>query len=243
MIAGDGPLRTHLERDAVNLGVGESVRFLGEVAYQSLPSTYASAHTLVLASTHEVWGLVVNEGLAAGLHVVVTDNCGVAESVSGMRGVQVVRNDLEALALGMKRSRDEWGGPVTKPEVLKHTPEAMARDALSAIQIGPGSLRVRTPSQRQAWTGFRMTLDLRKPPPHVRTDLASDRSTRGVSRVSGLLVAWWPLPFIPLAGSVCSTPPHVQILALQMVEGSGAMHDNLDSGDYPFGSRELSVLD
>ncbi len=49
----------------------------GFVNQQELPSWYAAADTLVLPSdSRETWGLVVNEAMAAGLPVVVSDAAG-----------------------------------------------------------------------------------------------------------------------------------------------------------------------
>jgi glycosyltransferase involved in cell wall biosynthesis len=67
-IAGDGPLRRRLERQAAELGV--RARFLGFVAYEELPRIYGSAGIHVFPSRSDEWGLVVNEAMAAGMPVV-----------------------------------------------------------------------------------------------------------------------------------------------------------------------------
>ena len=68
-IAGDGPLRSELERVAGTLG---GVRFLGQVRYAQMPDVYANADILVHASRWEAQGLIIDEALAAGLRVVAT---------------------------------------------------------------------------------------------------------------------------------------------------------------------------
>jgi glycosyltransferase involved in cell wall biosynthesis len=67
-IAGEGPLRGTLERQAAELGV--PARFLGFVPYDELPRIYGSAGIQVFPSLSDEWGLVVNEAMAAGMPVV-----------------------------------------------------------------------------------------------------------------------------------------------------------------------------
>jgi glycosyltransferase involved in cell wall biosynthesis len=54
----------------------ESVRLPGFVPYDFLPVYYGLAAALVHPSTTEQWGLVVNEAMASGLPVVVSERCG-----------------------------------------------------------------------------------------------------------------------------------------------------------------------
>jgi glycosyltransferase involved in cell wall biosynthesis len=53
-----------------------SVYFEGFKQQAELPKYYALADALVLPSTREVWGLVVNEALATGLYVLCSDRAG-----------------------------------------------------------------------------------------------------------------------------------------------------------------------
>ncbi|WP_180987307.1 glycosyltransferase family 4 protein [Arthrobacter sp. AFG20] len=105
---------------------GASISFIGQVENREIPKIMARHQTLILASQQEVWGLVVNEALAAGMHVVVTDNCGVLPSVVGMRGVYVAKSSLVDLPEQLRNSRADWAGRIEKPEILQHTPERFA---------------------------------------------------------------------------------------------------------------------
>lgn len=120
-IVGTGQLRHEL-----SIMVKDSktrVRFLGHVENDQMPMLMAEHHTLVLASEREVWGLVVNEALASGMHVVVSDNCGVSPSVQGMQGVYLTDHRLVTLADRLVMSRAHWSGRIVAPEILQHTPE------------------------------------------------------------------------------------------------------------------------
>jgi len=65
-----------------------------------LSAFYAASDCLVLPSEYEPWGLVVNEAMAAGLPVIVSDKVGCAADLvrSGENGVVYRCGDLAALA-------------------------------------------------------------------------------------------------------------------------------------------------
>ena len=77
LFIGDGELRDGIELRATYLGIEDAVCISGFVNQRDLPAWYAAADALVLPSdSRETWGLVVNEGMAAGLPVVVSDAAG-----------------------------------------------------------------------------------------------------------------------------------------------------------------------
>jgi glycosyltransferase involved in cell wall biosynthesis len=60
------------------------VHLPGFESYDQLPVYYGLANAFVHASTAEQWGLVVNEAIASGLPVIVSNRCGCApELVNG----------------------------------------------------------------------------------------------------------------------------------------------------------------
>lgn len=133
LIVGEGPLLDILKSRVRELGLHEYVEFKGYLRDLSLAAAYAQSETLILASKKEVWGLVVNEALSCGLQAIVTENCGVAESIRGMRGVYIVKNDIDSLAKAIKESAKSWSGPIKDPEILKHTTGDLANAILEAI--------------------------------------------------------------------------------------------------------------
>jgi len=78
VIVGDGPLRRHLEDQAWRADLHGSVLFAGHKSTAEILPYYAFADCFVLPSSREPWGLVVNEAMAAGLPVVVSNRCGCA---------------------------------------------------------------------------------------------------------------------------------------------------------------------
>jgi len=84
VLLGDGPLRGILNSQLSTLNLNEHVHLPGFKPYDELPVYYGLAHAFVHASTAEQWGLVVNEAIAAGLPVIVSNRCGCAsELVNG----------------------------------------------------------------------------------------------------------------------------------------------------------------
>ena len=86
LLVGDGEMKAQCETEARRLGV--DVRFVGFLNQSEMPTAYAAADLLVLPSALETWGLVVNEAMASGLPVAVSQRVGcvpdlVREGVTG----------------------------------------------------------------------------------------------------------------------------------------------------------------
>jgi len=133
-IVGSGALEEPMKSLADELSLTASVHFLPPVANAALARILSKSHTLVMPSHEEVWGLVANEGLAAGLHVVVTAQSGVAPSISKMRGVYVSKSsEDDDIAVSMDASRGSWYGWIEDPQVLEHTPGSYAMTFAKAL--------------------------------------------------------------------------------------------------------------
>ncbi|WP_291275027.1 glycosyltransferase family 4 protein [Flavobacterium sp.] len=76
LLVGDGPDRKMLQQHIVSLGLEGEINLSGWVAYTELPGIYETAACLVLPSLFEPWGLVVNEAMAAGLPIILSEECG-----------------------------------------------------------------------------------------------------------------------------------------------------------------------
>jgi glycosyltransferase involved in cell wall biosynthesis len=73
VMAGEGPLRGDLEREAVTLGISERVRFTGFVNQSSLPAIYRAADIMVLPSEYDPCPVVVCEAMLCGCPVILSD--------------------------------------------------------------------------------------------------------------------------------------------------------------------------
>ncbi len=103
-VVGPGPRREQLERIAVEAGVADAVRFVGEVDDRDLPALYNAADLYVGASRRhalmvEGFGISLVEASACGLAVVGGRSGGVPEAVrDGETGVLVDPDDPAAVA-------------------------------------------------------------------------------------------------------------------------------------------------
>lgn len=86
--AGSGPEEESLVQYSVVRGI--NAMFLGFINQRELPALYASADVFVLPSEGEAWGLVVNEAMAAGLPVIVSDDVGAAADLVAEKDTGVV---------------------------------------------------------------------------------------------------------------------------------------------------------
>jgi len=101
LLAGDGPLRQELEREAQNLGLGNSVVFLGD--RRDIPAVLASMDVAVLTSDSESLSNVILEAMAARLPVVAYRVGGNAELVSEQRGALVAAGNEGEFADAVQR--------------------------------------------------------------------------------------------------------------------------------------------
>jgi 1,2-diacylglycerol 3-alpha-glucosyltransferase len=81
VIVGDGPLAEALRCSADASSYAADIHFIGHKSSSELPTYYAFAGCFVLPSTREPWGLVVNEAMASGLPVIVSNRCGCVENL------------------------------------------------------------------------------------------------------------------------------------------------------------------
>lgn len=125
-ITGVGPLREDLEKQISETFDDPSrVHFTGYVSGEDVPSLMREHGVLVLPSHSEVWGLVVNEALACGLHVVVSSRAGVTASVGSHEGVIICEPTFD----GIKDALMKVPVPtrrIRSPKIWHETPEAFA---------------------------------------------------------------------------------------------------------------------
>lgn len=145
-IAGDGPQRPRLERLADELGLRETVTFLGWVEHARLASLMAQAHLFVLASrtdpeTGETEGTptVLLEAQAMELPVVSTLHGDIPSIVQdGQTGVLVPEGDAEALASALDdllRHPERWADMGRTGRAFVESRHEMYRVGLSLERI------------------------------------------------------------------------------------------------------------
>lgn len=131
-IAGDGEIRQGLETLALDLGIADSVRFLG---YRGeLPRLAAASDAAVLSSDNEGTPVSLIEAAAAGRPAVATDVGGVRDVVNDETGILVPPGDAAALAGGIERLafdpdlRAKLGAQARKHAVGRFSAERLVDD-------------------------------------------------------------------------------------------------------------------
>ena len=103
LYAGDGTLRAGLEEEARARNL-LGVKFLGFRNQTELPPLYDLCDVFVLPSTREPWGLVVNEVMAVGRPVIVSDQVGCAADLvrNGVNGAVFPAENVDELGAALE---------------------------------------------------------------------------------------------------------------------------------------------
>jgi L-malate glycosyltransferase len=111
-ICGSGELEPVLREQADRLGL-TGVRFLGYKPEKEVARTLGSSLALILPSFEEQHGLVINEAVAMGVPLLVSDNCGARDLLvrTGVNGYVFEPDNVIGLARLMARldgDAEEW---------------------------------------------------------------------------------------------------------------------------------------
>src|SRR5208282_4883231 len=100
--AGDGVAREELMGRAKQISPG-TICFPGFAHREDLAGLYALAEVLVLPTHSDPWGLVVNEAMACGLPIIVTNAAGCSADLvgEGWNGCIVPPRDSEKLSVAI----------------------------------------------------------------------------------------------------------------------------------------------
>ena len=110
VLAGEGPERRRLERLAARLGLGERVRFLGEVPHDQVPQVLQGLDIFAMPSTYEGFGVAALEAEAMEVPVVASRVHGIPDAVvDGETGLLVPPRDRQALAAALGRLASDAG--------------------------------------------------------------------------------------------------------------------------------------
>lgn len=137
-IAGRGPLEGELRRAAERMMI--AVVFHGFVGYADMPNWYAGLDIYWQASIYEPWGLVVNEAMAAGLPVLVSDRCGCARDLVTPANGWVHPPDVPAMSAAWAQAladRSSWSerGAASRRVIADWDLDRYARGLLDACRL------------------------------------------------------------------------------------------------------------
>lgn len=139
VFAGDGALRSRLEAQAASISPA-AVRFTGFAQREQLAAYYAFAQVLILPTYTDTWGLVVNEAMACGLPVILSQAAGCAADLlkENCNGLLVSPGDVSALAsamtsLGGQPELCKAMGANSIQQVAQYSPAEWAKGIVRAI--------------------------------------------------------------------------------------------------------------
>jgi glycosyltransferase involved in cell wall biosynthesis len=143
VLLGDGSLRQEIETQIADPRIQGSVHLPGFRQYGDLPAYYGLASCFIQASTVEQWGLVVNEAMASGLPVLISNRCGSAPDLvqEGVNGFVFDPLDVERLATlmfhvaAMPEQRLAEMGHASRQYVAEWTPETFATNLWKAVTV------------------------------------------------------------------------------------------------------------
>ena len=181
LFVGDGVLRSGLEQEAVKLGIGQHVHFLGLRAPSEIAGFLRAADVFALSSAYEGMPMALLEALGSGLPAVVTDVGEVRRVVQpGVNGEIAPAGNLSAFseALGRVVEMNEvWRGEPAIRAVDEYRPEkvlAVAYD--SCRRLGADFLRIRQRAQQAAGdAGRRRGMVVGVPIDALDAEMASQR--------------------------------------------------------------------
>lgn len=104
VIVGDGVDKTRLMKKVSDMGLTESVKFLGRVLPPDLYELYKTGSLFATASEIETQGIVLIEAAATGLPLIAVDKGAVSEvCITGKNGVLCEPGNVDEIAAAMKK--------------------------------------------------------------------------------------------------------------------------------------------
>ena len=141
VLSGDGELRPQIEQQINELDLTKFVHLPGFLQQEELLPYFAHANCFIHASIQEQWGLVVNEAMAAGLPVIVSNRCGCFEDlvIEGVNGFGFgPENQQELTQLMLKMSSEEVNlsamGEASLQHIQKYSPDYFAQGLMEAVK-------------------------------------------------------------------------------------------------------------
>lgn len=140
ILLGEGPDYDSLTKQINDLNLTDQVKLMPSRPWYQVPDVLALSDVLVLPSLSEPWGLVVNEAMACGMPVIVSNRCGCAADLvqEGKNGfVFDPQNQSQLTDLLLRFMHDDVNRATmqaaSRQIIAPYSPEAVAHDMLVGI--------------------------------------------------------------------------------------------------------------
>ena len=134
IILGDGEQKSDLQQFVKEKNI-QHIRFQQGVSWRQVPEYLALSNVLALPSYSEPWGLVVNEAMACGLPVIVSEKCGCAIDLikNGENGYIFSPNNIEQLTTILLKFMNKevdlnQMGQVSEKIIQEYSPKNVAKE-------------------------------------------------------------------------------------------------------------------
>ncbi|GAB4045215.1 glycosyltransferase family 4 protein [Spirosoma litoris] len=140
ILLGDGTEKEKLTQQISTLELTDQIILLPGRPWFRVPEVLALSNVLVLPSRSEPWGLVVNEAMACGLPVIVSERCGCAVDLvkNGQNGFVFNPDEPEQLSHLLTQFMDglvdtNRMGEAARQIIAPYAPEAVAQEMLNGF--------------------------------------------------------------------------------------------------------------
>jgi glycosyltransferase involved in cell wall biosynthesis len=99
LIAGDGPEKDYLKKEAKKLNINSSIQFLGRIPHEEMPSLLSQSDVYISTSLYDGTSVSLLEAMGSGTFPIVTDMPANREWITnGTNGFLIPKNEEEFLA-------------------------------------------------------------------------------------------------------------------------------------------------
>jgi glycosyltransferase involved in cell wall biosynthesis len=153
VMLGDGPLKAELMEQVARLGLTERVQFPGFKQYDELPAYYGLASAYIQASTSEQWGLVVNEAMASGLPVLVSNRCGCAPDLvkDGVNGFTFDPYDTKGITAQMMQISGVGCDLAAMEQASREIIQSWSPDTFAGSMLKAADVALAAPMPHAGW--------------------------------------------------------------------------------------------
>jgi 1,2-diacylglycerol 3-alpha-glucosyltransferase len=138
VLLGGGEAESQLRALAANSKCAGQIHFPGFVDYFNIPAWYAFAGAFIHPALSEQWGLVVNEAMASGLPILLSNRCGCHPDLlhEGKNGYSFDPQDVTAMIHAMHQIAGGLPGAGEHSRKIMHEfrPEAFGQGLVAAFE-------------------------------------------------------------------------------------------------------------
>lgn len=131
-LIGDGDAKSDLQRQVKEMRLGDFVRFPGFKQKHELPEYLATTDVFLFQTGFDIWGLVLNEAMSAGLPCIVSPNAGAVDDliIEGQTGYVV---DFDNVNEVVKKINDLLDHPDHAKKIGENAARFIQHNATIAI--------------------------------------------------------------------------------------------------------------